>query len=512
MRKIIFLLFIFFSVLKAQDLPTIDAKLEKELTDYLKLHFQLPENYILSKFQCHDIIFLGENHYQKQDPELVQKMIPLLYRKGIHYLGMEFARRIDQHLIDSLLILPRYDEKLARRIIFQQFVHWGFQEYVDIYKAAWKLNHSLPKGARKFRILGVNNSPDWSLIKDAKDSDNPQARMKVWHGEDEGDWAKVIHDSVIAKGEKALVYSGAHHAFSEYHQPIADKRKFIRFGDIRMGNFIFNEIGKRAITVYLHAPWYSARAAIGNFVFSADGAIDAVINKLEPKYQNAGFDLKGTPFGKLPAETSLYKFGYPEFKIEMMYDGYIIQGPMSSYKGVTPIKDFINSSNLEYARQHSPDPSFRNSSAEDFNKDIASTANSTPNLEKLSKEMNLIKSTMNEEAGEEKDLFDAENHLMKALQSRDSLSLENIFNKEFIRNGVVSKNDYIRNILHGLIIDSCAIRNPRVEMYGNTAKVDLFFYIKGRANNNPFAPFEYTLTDIWIKHDNRWQIITRFGN
>ena len=94
MKRIISLLFIFFSILNAQNLPTIDPKLEKELTDYLKLHYQSPENYILGKFQCHDIIFLGENHYQKQDPELVQKMIPLLYHKGIYYLAMEFARRV----------------------------------------------------------------------------------------------------------------------------------------------------------------------------------------------------------------------------------------------------------------------------------------------------------------------------------------------------------------------------------------------------------------------------------
>ncbi len=509
MKKIIPLLLLITSLIYAQVIPTINEKLERELTNYLKLHYQSPEDYILSKFQCHDIIFLGENHRQKQDPELVQKMIPLLYRKGIYYLGMEFARRIDQHLIDSLLTLPRYDETLSRRIVFQFAVYWGYQEYIDIYKTAWKLNHSLPKGSRKFRILGLNNSPDWSLIKE--DNDNDQVRMKVLHGENESDWARVILDSVIAKGEKALIYSGIHHALSEYRQPAANKRKFIGFAEKKMGNYIYEEIGKRAITIYLHAPWPSADASHNKNVFSADGAIDAVINKLEPKYQYAGFDLNGTPLGKLPAETSMYKFGYPGFNIEMMCDGYIIQGPMSSYKGVTPIKDFINTSNLEYARQQFPNPSFRNSSAEDFNKDIANEANHTPNLRELSREMDLIKSTMNEEVGEEKAILEAENQLMKSLQSRDSLSLVNILNKEFERNGVSSKNDYIRQILNGLIIDSCAIRNLSVKMYGNTAKVNLLFFIKGKLDNYPFTPVEYTLTDIWIKQNNRWQLITRFG-
>jgi hypothetical protein len=189
---------------------------------------------------------------------------------------------------------------------------------------------------------------------------------KVWHGETEEDWAKVLLDVVISKGEKTLVYCGIHHAFTEYRQPIAIDGKFIRFGDVRAGNYVFQKIGKRTITIYLHAPWINADGYDKPPVLPADGYIDALLNEIEPEHQRVGFDLKGTPFGKLPGETSLYKFGYDHFTLETIYDGYICQGPLSSYRGVTPIKDFVNERNLEEARAQSPNPSLRNATIEDF--------------------------------------------------------------------------------------------------------------------------------------------------
>ena len=362
------------SVSTPQEPQTIDQKVTSSLIEYIKTHYQTPEEYVISKFKDHDIVFLGEWHRIRHDPELVQALVPLLYNAGVRYLGYEFARRLDQPLIDSLLNAPRYDEQLARRVVFKNFVHWGYQEYVDLFKAAWTLNHGLPAGSRRFRILGLNNSPDWSVIKTEEDRDKREVMLNVWHGETEEDWAKVLCDVVIGQGEKALVYCGIHHAFTEYRQPIAVDGKFIRFGDVRVGNAVFAKIGKRAITINLHAPWVNVEGYEKPPVLPADGYIDAVLNELEPKYQRVGVDLKGTPFGKLPGETSLYKFGYDHFTLETIYDGYICQGPFSSYKGVTAIRDFVTKENLEEARAQSPNPRLRRATIEDFNEGAAQDA------------------------------------------------------------------------------------------------------------------------------------------
>lgn len=352
----------------------IDPKITASLVDYIKTHYKTPEEYILSKFKDCDIVFLGEYHRIKHDPELVQELIPLLYHSGVHYLGFEFARRLEQPIIDSLLQAPEYSEELARFIVFKQFVFWGYKEYVDIFKAVWQLNHSLPKGSQPFRILALNNSPDWSLVKTPEDRDKYEVMSKVWHGETEEDWAKVLIDVVISRGEKALVYCGIHHAFTEYRQPIAVNGKFIRFGDIRVGNAVFQKIGKRAATIYLHAPWTSAEGYDRPSVRSADGYIDAMLSELDSEYRRVGFDLKGTPFDNLPGETSIYKFGYDNFTLGTIYDGYVCQGPLSEYQGVTPIKDFLNEHNIGEARAQSPNPNMRNMSAEDFNNAIAHDA------------------------------------------------------------------------------------------------------------------------------------------
>ena len=362
------LLFLISSCASSQSPPGVNEKLKTELKEYIIKNYLTPEDYILSKFKDHDIVFVGETHYIKHDPELIQNLIPLLYQKGIFTLGTEFGRREDQPLIDSLLNSPAYDESLARLITFNQFVLWGYREYVDIYKAAWQLNHTLPAGKRKFRILGLNDSPDWSFVKKPEDRDNGMIMQKVWKGGGENLWAQTILDSVVAKGEKALIYSGMHHAFSEYEQPVCDREKFIRFEDQRMGNFVFRKIGKRSITIFLHGPWYNAAGYDQPLVFPVDGVIDQVMGEMESKYQRVGFDTRGTPFGKLPGETSIYKHGYSNFALEMFCDGYVYQGPFSKYEGVTPIKGFINESNLKKASMNTPDLRLREASAEDFYK------------------------------------------------------------------------------------------------------------------------------------------------
>ncbi len=358
-----------------QTLPKINSTLDSVLTNYLNTHRLSPEQYILSKFDDHDVVFLGEFHKFKQNLELLQRLIPLLYKKGVHILGYEFARREDQRLIDSLLTSPKYDERLARLIIFNQYVLWPFKEYVDVFKVAWKLNRSLKPKMKPFRIFGLNNSPDWSLIKKPADLDDWHVLSKVWRGSTEADWGKLILDSVVAKGEKALIYSGTHHAFTEYHQPRVSNGKYAGPGDVRMGNVVFNAIGKRAITIAIHSPWYSSKGYDSSLVFPADGYIDAYFEK-HKEFAPIGFDTKDSPFGKLPGKSSLYKYGYKNFTLDKFCDGYIYQCPFSQYKPVTLIKNFINKNNLKIARLQSPDPSLRKASAAEFQKDAGEDLNS----------------------------------------------------------------------------------------------------------------------------------------
>jgi hypothetical protein len=171
------------------------------------------------------------------------------------------------------------------------------------------------------------------------------------------------------------VHTGMHHAFTEYRQPLIDekdgKQVFSGFIKGRFGNYVYREIGKRAFTVSLHQPWVSSEGYDKPDTYAADGYIDALMEQVEPRLRRAGLDTLGTPFGNLPGETSVYKYGYEKFTLGTFCDGYIIQGPLAEYRGVTPIKDFVNASNLAQARAQMPNPKFRHATAEEINHAIA---------------------------------------------------------------------------------------------------------------------------------------------
>ena len=345
-------------------LPALDSAQQKELSDYLITNYQTPEDYVISKFEDHDIVFLGEEHYIKQNLELIHKLIPKLYANGIYNLGIEFAKRKDQKLIDSLIYADNYDESLARKIMFR-FSVWGYQEYVDIFKAAWEINRNLPENKRKFRVIGLSINPDWSLIKTKEDRNSPEIMKQVWRNDDPDVFmARTVMEEIIDKNEKGLIYAGSYHAFTKYKQPKYDisKNKFIEFVNKRMGNVIYDKIGDKAFNIYLHGHWINANGWSEPYVYPVDGVIDALMAELPTKYQYIGFDVMNSPFSKLKATTSYFKYGYDDFKLSDFCDGYIFLCPFSKMEGVEPIKDFLNKDNIEEAKQIHPSPFFRDPS------------------------------------------------------------------------------------------------------------------------------------------------------
>lgn len=342
----------------------------RELTDYLNDRQRTPEEYVLEKFRDHDVVLLGEQHRLKQNVELIARLIPVLHDNGICVLATEFARREEQPLLDSLVQAEEWNEDLGRLILFRMNVFWGYREYLDIYKAAWQTNRKLAAGYKPFRIIGMNDSPDWSFIKTEADRSNDEALTRVWKDCDEKYWAEAVIAAVNA-GEKVLWYSGIHHAFTKYHQPVIQDTMFILYNTTRAGNHLWEALGDRVMTVFLHAPWNSYAGYGGNPVLPADGIIDSLLESLGPTTYPVGFDLAGTPYGQLTGKTSVYCHGYPDFTLQTFCDGWIYHCPISEYTGVTAIPDFVNESNIEIARTQAPNCRFRNAAAAEFNRAVA---------------------------------------------------------------------------------------------------------------------------------------------
>lgn len=332
MKKIFVLLFSFCLLFIL--ISSLSFKSENQrLVEYLEKNWQTPEDYIIDKFKDHDYVFLGEYHRIKHDVELVNRLIPRLYEAGIYNLCIEFGNIDDQPLVDSLLNMEQFDRQLAQKIIFNSGPFWGYKEYIDLYETAWNVNKQ-NYDKKKFRI--VNFGPPYYPC------------PAKWEGEKEPDeyMADAVIKEVINKGEKALLYSGMHHAFTRYHQPRWDFENdtLVHFVTNRMGNIIYNKVKGRAFNIFLHSPWGSDKGFNEDSVLPVDGVIDSVMHVFGDK--PVGFDVAGSPFGKLPAENSYYRLGYPAFTLDMFCDGYIFQTELKNYEFVTSERDFYTDENI----------------------------------------------------------------------------------------------------------------------------------------------------------------------
>jgi hypothetical protein len=367
----VFLCLLVLSCSTEQSRQTIfDKASMKKLAEYLIENYRTPEDYVISCFENHDIVFLGEYHRIKHDVELIHNLIPRLYEHGVHNLGIEFADYQDQERIDRLITAPEYDESLARQIQFDHWPFWGYREYVDIFKVAWQVNRNLPPDAPKFRVVGLNGRSDWSHVWTEEDCRNPEVMKKVWpYGDSDEHMAKIILKELVDKNRKALIYSGMYHAFTRFQQPVYNTEldSVVHLNNERMGNRVYRVIKDRCMTISLHAPWPKYKDW-NEKVYPVDGIIDALIPTLGSEHQRIGFDVAGTPFASLTADSSFWRLGYNDFSLATYCDGYIYQKPFGEYKGVTVIDNFINGSNRLAAIAQSANPLTKDSArtAEDL--------------------------------------------------------------------------------------------------------------------------------------------------
>jgi hypothetical protein len=328
------------------------------LMQYLKTNWKTPEQYIIDKFRNHDIVFLSEDHAVKHNLVLAQTMIPLLYAAGVYNFGMEFGASEDQERLDSLVTAPAYDETVARKIMFNYNVGWAIKEYMDIYKAAWNLNKTLPRNARKFRIINLSYKFNWNSCNlDVIGIKTPETVSKIFYkGGTEEYRAMIVKNLIIDKKEKILILTGGLHAFTKYQQPEYDyyEPNFYHLLDRTFGNLVYKMSPKKVFTILLHYPFQSKTGSYN--VRPANGMIDNVMQNFQDK--RVGFDLLNTPFGAL-RDTSFFSIGHLDFKLSDMADGYIYQKAFEDYEGCTFDDQFFTGTDwMEVLKQY-PDQDIR---------------------------------------------------------------------------------------------------------------------------------------------------------
>lgn len=329
------------------------AEAVSALRAYLDSHWQTPEAYIVGVFQTRDVVLLAEDHAIRHNLQLVHRLIPLLHQAGVTNLGMEFGASEDQAALDQLVTADSYDADQARRLMFNYNVGWAFKEYLDVYRAAWAFNQTLPAPAPPFRILNLSYQYNWSGAPTVRTPAN--ARQIYPLGPVDAYRAERVRGEVLDRGEKILILTGTPHAFTHYQLPFFDFNApgFVRWENRNLGQLLYQQFPERVFCILLHQPFASRWQGGAARVYPARGAIDQVMAVHADR--RVGFDLRDSPFGALP-DRSFYASGHDDFRLRQLADGYVYERQFSEYEGCTVDEAFLTEANWPEAQRQFPDP------------------------------------------------------------------------------------------------------------------------------------------------------------
>jgi len=315
-----------------------------------------PDDYLISKFKDADIVLLAEDHGVKENLDFVKSMIPKLYANGVYMLGMEFGAYEDQRRLDSLINAPKYNEELARQLMFNYNTRWAIVEYMNLYKAAWEWNRSLPKQAKKFRILNISYRYNWEKFEGARTPENMEQVFPLGNTEDFR--CALLEREVLAVHEKILVLTGTIHAFTSYRFPYYDYTApgFVRYENRFLGNLLYDKYGDKVVSVALHQPFFNYPNQQPTLISPVAGKLELIMEKSRNK--PIGFDLKGSLIGEL-RDYSYYSMGHKDFILSDLFDGYIFLKPIKELSSCTVDYKFMDDTNWNEAVSNSPDPDWQ---------------------------------------------------------------------------------------------------------------------------------------------------------
>lgn len=314
------LLHLNFAQVSGQDLAKLDPRQTKSLVDQLSEHLNesgvKPTDYIVSKFQDHDVILLGEIHEIKEHCELVCALIEPLHAAGIQILFSEFIPTRFNDQIKSIVEAEEFDRAAVVEIFRQRpSPLWGFKEYIDIVEAVWKFNRTLDGNQKKFSIVGLEN--DWSEAKLLEASRGDRFNMIMAR---EKHMTKIIRKHALEQNQKGLVHIGYAHT--------------VRHG-VRVAAEIEKSHPGKIFQVACHhemaepgGPSRFTRLLEGAFKQSQSGAI--------------GFDVTNSSFAELVDTQAIgFKRLGSKATLQNFAEGYVFLKPVDQLTKVSWIDGFI---------------------------------------------------------------------------------------------------------------------------------------------------------------------------
>ena len=354
-------------------LSSIDPEHLDLVIDEISLTGLEPVNYVSNLFSSHEIVFVGHNLPSRKTGLFLQQLIPAVNKAGVYLLGIEWACMDDQSLLDELVNADQFDEGIARSALFRWGLryHFAFVEYLDILRAVWAVNRTQASGSAPFRIVALDYDIDIEAVTDNADLLSPYAWEHLRpRGPASKHMADVLLTEFVRHGHKALVLTKTGNALTRMRRrphPTMDQidTQIVDGKVVGCGNYVYSAIADRAATVLLHQP-LTADGEHGLFTLPADGYLDAAFARTNNPHFPVAFDVSSGSIGRLPCATSI-----DNGDISQLCNGWIFLERPKDVRGPTPLRGFVDETNIAEARKWSLDPMLRqpNSTIRDF--DIA---------------------------------------------------------------------------------------------------------------------------------------------
>ena len=353
--------------------PPVEPALAQELGLELEELAMPAGDFLLQQVRQHRIIYLSELGGLAQEPLFFANHLEdLVFEAGLEQLGLHILRADDQVLIDQLMEAGTFDEELAKRLLFQRSVVWGYQEYLAIIRQAWQVNNRRP-GA--LRVIGLQIRQDFSQILTQQDLQDPaKLRTLMNNGIPDRRMAEHLLEFLDPEQPKTtLLFVLREQTFPQIDLPLyVQQMDGLGFpGEVQFARLIYQAGFTQSVSLTFHSPWPS-NLTRNRSEFPADGAIDAALDLWEESKRSTnqgnrnqslypiGFLFQG-PFSALPIQRSLFNFGFSgegadTLLLGQSFDGTIVLDRIHRLTAAQVIPNFITPENLSLAIEWFPGP------------------------------------------------------------------------------------------------------------------------------------------------------------
>lgn len=334
---------------------------------YLKENSLSPEEYVIEKLKTNNLVMLGEDHWIDAHPQFISQLIKKISNDPTFHLdciALEFSSTAQQHLADEFIESKDYREELVIQILRDgpDFIGWGYQEVLEIFKTVWEENKNHPDH-KPIRILLVN--PPHRLIEGPEGLKTCNSRFQDFWKEN---WAFFrdrdrfmayqLEKNIIWKNLKGLCYCGSYH---NTLNPIDSGYAVFEMGDKEVsplgftaGSLLKILYPDKVFSIKLHGAFtgkeYYPSPDPKDWDRVWNGRLDQIFDKINNK--PVGFDLLDPIF----AINAIEFFGYwkdmdwaafilpylENLTIDRMFDGYIFMKPLEEYRGATIIPGYFD--------------------------------------------------------------------------------------------------------------------------------------------------------------------------